>query len=114
MKCYVFNVKYVTYYESLLLFFCVSCCTITAIANSLNSNISYSDDQTKCGLRKTCNQCVPIGESDSYCLWSMSSSTCIHSLSVYKPENLSKSRKYAGIISEFSRCSVEIADYKYL
>ena len=71
--------------------------------------------QTICKLRQTCNLCVPIQEDDDYCVWSMSSSTCVHSTVVYKPgENLKHTRQYAGIISKFSRCSIETTDYKYL
>eukprot|EP00943_MAST-04B_sp_MAST-4B-sp1_P009251 g9251.t1 len=44
----------------------------------------------------------------------MSLSACVSSTLVYKPQNLTASRKYAGIVSTFSRCSIETADFYFL
>ena len=70
--------------------------------------------QAKCEMRSSCEQCVPAMENDNHCVWCMSTSECVSSLSVYKPKNLSESRKCAGVVAKFSRCSTDPIDYHYL
>ena len=70
--------------------------------------------QAKCEMRSSCRQCVPAMENDNHCVWCMSTSECVSSLSVYKPKNLNESRKCAGVVAKFSRCSTDPIDYHYL
>ena len=85
--------------------------SVNLVSGSFNN---FDAHKKICKSRKTCDSCVPVNENDNYCVWSMLLSACVSSTSVYKPQNLTDSRKYAGIVSTFARCSIETADFYFL
>ena len=90
-------------------------CTIVLSPRGTSISLPKTDVvEGKCGLRNSCGKCVPAGENDNHCVWCMSTSRCVSSLSVYKPKNITESRKCAGVVAKFSRCSTDPIDYRYL